>query len=390
MVTILSSRFFYLLFPLYFNLVLIGIFYNIPDGFLNSLLALFLVITPIWILSLVVINFNFNLKSIGNKIFAATEYKKSSVLLALIVIISGPIDIYINGFKLLDPGSYAEFNGYGRYVRHISGLCWLLVPIAFIFINSKILKSTLILCAIIFPILIVDRNRLFMTFYAIIFCSCIQVSKKIKKYRSKTNYRILILILILIIIFSVLGSYRSGDALFIDSSGDALIDGYLPLNKLFYYVPTIFQQVIIYLTTPLFNFATVVYYDFSNEIFLLSQLSPFDRLSYEVYPYAPIMVQRFNVGTEFYPWLLYGGLPLVALSFSLMLLSFYGAVKLISIRPNIYTLVIFLKISYAMLFMGFGPQFYILLNLSFVLLIFFIWFTAKNFRSLFFQLIRRR
>jgi hypothetical protein len=140
------------------------------------------------------------------------------------------------------------------------------------------------------------------------------------------------------------------------------------------------QQVILYITTPIFNFATVVSNHFTNQDFLLSQLSPFSRDQFAAYPYSPILVPRFNVGTEFYPFLLYGGMLWVALAFMCLFVSFILAFYLLKRCPNIFTFFIFIKISYNALFMGFAPQFYILLNLMFVILMLLLWFFAELLR----------
>ena len=85
------------------------------------------------------------------------------------------------------------------------------------------------------------------------------------------------------------------------------------------------------------------------------------------------MVERFNVGTEFYPWLLYGGMSLAVCSLFFLVVSFFLVSKLFEKRSNIFTLLIFLKVSYTLLFMGFAPQFYILLNFVFIFLMFALW-----------------
>jgi hypothetical protein len=178
-------------------------------------------------------------------------------------------------------------------------------------------------------------------------------------------------------IFAIVGHFRSGSGFMVPSSGSALKEGAFPLALSFYYLPDLLQQVVLYLTTPIFNFATIVSHDFINPDFLLSQLSPFGREQFDVYPYAPVLVPRFNVGTEFYPFLLYGGLTLFGCAFYIFLLAFALAVILFRKYPNIFTFLIFIKLSYGVLFMGFGPQFYILLNVMFILLMFVLWFLSK-------------
>jgi hypothetical protein len=135
--------------------------------------------------------------------------------------------------------------------------------------------------------------------------------------------RILLIAGAVVIVFSGLGTLRSGlEAFAIESSGSALREGMLPLKEAFYYLSPLLQQIILYVAMPIFNFATIFAEGFLNQDFLLSQLSPFGRDMFDAYPYAPVLVARFNVGTEFFPWLTYGGFPLVVLSFSFMMTCF--------------------------------------------------------------------
>ena len=104
-----------------------------------------------------------------------------------------------------------------------------------------------------------------------------------------------------IAVFSALGSLRNGLEIFmVESSGTTLMEGKLPLSDIFYYFPPLLQQIILYIAMPMFNLATIFYEWLLNTDFLLSQLSPFGRDMFDAYPYAPVLVARFNVGTEFF------------------------------------------------------------------------------------------
>jgi hypothetical protein len=372
---LLESRVFYILFPLYSSLMLIGVFYYVPDGFFFSLISLFLIITPIVILSLLIYPEKLFIGKSYRRVDFSDKYTEIAIVFGVIVILSGPFDVLVNGFKLADPLSYAEFHSFGRYIRHVSIFCWVLVPISFLCLKGRWLRFIFIAYAILFPIIIIDRNRLFMSFYCLIFCN-IFTSYGLSKQTKSNEYgklRLVGLFVASALIFSILGLFRSGDSFLVGSSGRILSQGELPLKEIFYDLPELVQQIFLYITTPIFNFSTMVYYDFLNETFLLSQISPFGRDLYDAYPYAPVMVERFNVGTEFYPWLLYGGLPLVVLSFIFMFVAFMCSARLMHKHPNIFTLLIFLRISYLMLFMGFAPQFYILWNMVFILAMLFLW-----------------
>lgn len=365
---------FYFLLPLYLCLGLILVFFNIPNDFYISLFALAILCTFIvFALSLFYLRPNVRLDDIYARIFANKEHRRIVYLTCILIVIFGPIDVFLNGFKLTNPLAYAELSEYGRYARHVTTMCWILIPVAFVFIRTSYVKFLLVSYAIIFPILIIDRNRLFMGFFVLIFCMLLTPGEGSNAQVKRGNIRIYFLAALVILIFSIIGQYRSGDAFLVETSGEVFTQGFFPLGDAFYFLPDLIQQVVLYLTTPQFNFATISYNDFINEDFLRSQLSPFGRDLFDTYPYAPVLIDRYNVGTEFYPWLLYGGLPLVAMAIFVLALVFVASVQLLKEYPNIFTLLIFLRVAYVTLFAGFAPQFFTLLNLGFILLMMLLW-----------------
>lgn len=372
---LVNSVLVYFLFPICVAFALLLVLFYVPDGFYPSLFALFVVVVSVVLLFRVFVPIKLALDQSFKVMTQERKYQFVVLVFCFAVFLSGPIDVYQNGFKLLDPASYAEFNGVGRYVRHISSLCWTLVPIAFIFVSNFKRRLFLIGYALVFPVIIVDRNRLLASFFGLVLCLALEsfLPKKNAVAPSRKG-RMVILPLVMLLTFAGLGFFRSGESAFvIESSGGELSEDALPLREIFYYLPTLVQQVVLYITTPVFNFATIVHFDFKNEEFLLSQLSPFGRDMFDTYPYAPVMVPRFNVGTEFYPFLLYGGLPLVLMSVVFMVCTFLLAGFLLKKYPNIFTFLIFLKIAHSVVFMGFAPQFYLLLNIGFVFLMLILW-----------------
>lgn len=375
MKTLVNSVLVYFLFPICFAFALLLVFFHVPDGFHLSLFALLVVVIPVVLLLRVFVPFKLELDQSFRVMTQERKYQFIVIVFCCAVFLSGPVDVYQNGFKLLDPASYAEFNGVGRYVRHISSLCWTLVPIAFIFVSNVKYRLFLIGYALIFPIIILDRNRLLVSFFCLVLCLTLELFLPKKNTAAPSRKgRVVILSLVMLLTFAGLGFFRSGEGAFlIESSGDELNENALPLRDIFYYLPSLLQQVVIYITSPVFNFATIVNFDFRNEEFLLSQLAPFGRDMFDVYPYAPVMVPRLNVGTEFYPFLLYGGLPLVFVSVVFMACTFLLVGFLLKKYPNIFTFLIFLKIAHSVVFMGFAPQFYLLLNIGFVFLMLILW-----------------
>lgn len=378
-----NSVSFYFLMPIYSAFALLFIFFNLPDDFYSSAFSFLVLLTvPVFWGSILLPS---RIKLLENYALIKNKPHYDFVLISVCfsIILFGPIDVYVNGFKLLDPASYADIYGIGRVIRHITTLSWILIPVAFLFIKKPLIKLGFIIYAILFPIIIIDRNRFFHSCYVLFLCLLL-ASPQPSKGNSNRLFMFATVVTVLVI-FALIGKFRSGGAFVVESSATSLIEGAYPLSTVFFRLPAFLQQIVLYITSPIFNFLTVLSYDFINQDFLLKQFSPFGREIFAFYPYAPIFIPRFNVGTEFFPFLLYGRLPLVTVAVILLLLCFKLTILLFNKRPNIFTFLIFLRISYVVLFMGFAPQFYILLNLVFVVLMGLLWFFANLLESFFLQ-----
>ncbi|WP_039058578.1 O-antigen polymerase [Enterobacter sp. Bisph1] len=296
-------------------------------------------------------------------------------LLGFFVIALFPLDVYFNGFKLLNPATYAEFYGVGRFIRHVTTMCWMLVPIAYIIrAKNPWVARLFIVCSILLPIMMIDRNRLLMSFFSYFVILYARFRSHTIRTRPgefrRVKFGLYSLLILLPTIFVIIGFYRSGTSFSIDSSGDRIIYGKFPLTDFFEMMPPSFKQILLYITSPILNFTHVASTGFLNDQFLLSQISPFSRDAYPVYPFSPVLIVRFNVGTEFYPFLLYGGLPYVFIAMFFVVLTFSVVFYWFCKSQGVYAWLLFLKFAYLMLFLGFAPQFYILFNFMSVVLIF--------------------
>lgn len=382
---LINSIPFYFLFPIYAAVFLLLLFYNIPRDLFTGApntsfylgLIKFLAIVTLPNLLFLVKPYQMSLDQLFKALRQDPKHPLIIFGLTSLIIMLGPLDVYINGFKLLDPAHYTDLYGIGRYVRHITLLCWVLIPIAFVYIKKPLLKTALILYAILFPIMIIDRNRFLFSIYTLFFCMFLSyLTLENNKAKQKIKWAALVIFCLCLLVFAVIGKYRSGAHVLVPTSGTILFFEHYPLKGLFFYIPSIFQQIILYVTTPIFNFTTIVAEDFINTDFLESQFSPFHREAFPFYPEAPVLVKRYNVGTEFFPFLLWGKLPLVALAYAVFFSAFIGAYCLLKKYMNIFTFLIFLKFTYNALFMGFGPQFFIFYNLMFCALMLFLWLSS--------------
>ncbi|PDO90104.1 hypothetical protein [Kosakonia pseudosacchari] len=302
--------------------------------------------------------------------------------LGFLILFVFPLDVYFNGFKLLNPATYAEFYGLGRFIRHVTSMCWMLVPVAYIIRRENPwIASFFILCSVLLPIMMIDRNRLMMSFFCYFvilytrFCST-SVRKHPQEFR-KVKLGLYSLLILLPTIFVIIGFYRSGSSFSIESSGERIVYGKFPLTDFFEMMPPSIKQILLYITTPILNFTHVASTGFLNDQFLLSQISPFSREAFPMYPYSPVLIVRYNVGTEFFPFLLYGGLPLVFIAMFFVVMVFSAVFYWFCKTQGVYAWLLFLKFAYLMLFLGFAPQFYILLNVMSTIVILLLYLFSK-------------
>ncbi|WP_447738152.1 O-antigen polymerase [Aeromonas veronii] len=357
--------------PLILQVIVLVSFFNIPATYYLGVIFLPTLMLLMGLLIDGVFKRGVQNSYLLDRIFLNREKNNEliAVVFLTVVIFLVPLDIYFNGFKILNPSSYAELNGIGRYIRHFTNFSWIAIPIAYLFIRNRryiyqnVLYYFLIFFGVFVPVLFVDRNRLLLSFFCLVYFYVYFKRSGLIKRKSNSKAKLFFVILLIVLLFGALGVYRSGESFVVLSSGERLIDGYFPLRDIFFRIPNILQQIILYISTPIFNFATVFEIGFINPDFLLSQLSPFSRGEYDAYPYSPILVPRYNVGTELYPFLLYGGVIYVVVAALLTSLLFLSTVKIHEKYNNIFTLLFFLKMAYTMIMIGFAPQIITFYNL---------------------------
>ncbi|MBN6030077.1 hypothetical protein [Pantoea ananatis] len=375
---------FYIMAPILIQMMLFLLCFNITaEMFLYSLLYLGSLFFLVVFFELI-FRKKFDIEALFDNVYSSVNSIDRLVLktLGLLIILLFPLDVYFNGFKLLNPASYAEFYGAGRYVRHITSMCWMLVPVAYLIQRKNPwLARFFIFSAMILPVLMIDRNRLLMSFFCYFFIlyarfKSVSVRKRKAEFR-RVKIGIYSLLLLLPFAFAMLGFYRSGSSFAIESSGSAIVYGKFPLTDFFGIMPPAIKQILLYITTPILNFTHVAATGFHNDQFLLSQISPFSRDDYPAYPFSPVLIARYNVGTEFYPFLLYSGLSMVFLAMFIVVLTYAAIFHWFCKSQGFFSWLLFLKMTYLMIFLGFAPQFFILLNVMSTIMIFLIYFFSE-------------
>lgn len=372
---ILSRSAFYFCVPLVVPALLLFFIFNVPENYYSGVIFLPALSVIIFFPSFFLADrsFKHDIFYSINLLRQTPEYLNLFArLYAFFILFFCFIDLIVNGVKLLEPGGYADLSATGTHVRHISNMVWTLVPVAYFCVSKPWLRKVLIFCAVVFPILFVDRNRLIQTFYCLVFLSI-----SMKQGKSFSSSKLIFSLVCVLAGFAFLGFIRSGeDAFVVSSSGYYLEENSYPLAGWFEILPVGLQQILLYIVSPLFNFATIFESEYRDSSLLVAQIFPF-LLNGSSEANIPVLVPRFNVGTEFFPFLLAGGAWLVVISVVLAAIILFLAKNLFQKNTNIFTLLIFLRVSYCSLMLGFAPQLFTYTNFVFVFLCLFIWYMSN-------------
>ncbi len=276
-----------------------------------------------------------------------------ALVFAGVVVLACLLDLTLFPIPLFDnPSAYANMEGGREHVRHISDMCWVLPPIGLLCTRSKWLRNTLIAIGCIFPLLVIDRNRLFAT----VFSFALVIVLRRDEARPWPWKTISLLALAGISAFSLLGMLRSGPL-------DSIT---LPFSGMYRAAPQGIKWLLLYITAGPYNFAAMLAKHYSNSSFLINQLVPLSGSVATAGTDIPLDAPTINVGTEFFPFLLAWG----AFGAILSILALY-AILLWSVRrlrPTIplFHLLIFLRVSYVCVMSPFAPQAYTWTNVGFI------------------------
>lgn len=253
---------------------------------------------------------------------------------------------------IVDPTSYATFDGGRNHVRHISNLSWILPPLAMLCFRNRAVQIMLIAIGLIFPILVIDRNRLLAALFSLV------LTFVLRQRKSPLLSWKLILPLLLggLIAFSVLGAVRSG----------TLGDLTLPLSGVFRNSPQGVKWLLLYVSAGVYNFSSIMAKDYNNADFLIAQLVPFSGSVATLGTDIPLDAPTINVGTEFFPFLMalgWGGAMLSVLALYGMLI---WSTVLLREEISLWRFLIFLRISYVSTMAVFAPQAFTWTNFGFV------------------------
>jgi oligosaccharide repeat unit polymerase len=253
-----------------------------------------------------------------------------------------------------NPSSYANMEGGHEHIRHISDMCWALVPIGLLCARSKWLRNLLLAAGLIFPVLVIDRNRIF----ASLFSFALVLALRRDDRRPLPWKTIGLLALAGGTVFSVLGMLRSG----------TLDNVTLPFSAMYRAAPQGVKWLLLYISAGPYNFGAMLAKHYSNASFLFNQLVPMAGSVVTAGTGIPLDAPNINVGTEFFPFLMALGPAGAVVSIVALYAMLWWSVRRLRASTSLFAWLIFLRMSYVCLMSPFAPQAFTWTNAGFIAL----------------------
>ncbi|HXO99446.1 MAG TPA: hypothetical protein VN813_03040 [Luteibacter sp.] len=343
----------YLCLPLLFACVVTLFTYDLPTGYGQGILLLVVVAAGLLLLDAVA---GVRLPSparFRERRYAGTREGFVALAFAAVVLVFCVADLALYPIPLFDnPSSYATLEPGREHIRHISDMCWTLPVIGLLCTRHAGLRYALVLAGLVFPVLVIDRNRIFAGLFSIAFV----VAMRRDESRPLPWKAIGVLGVVGCVVFSVLGALRSG----------SLDNVTLPFSDLYKAAPQGVKWLLLYISAGPFNFGAMVAKHYANSAFLIHQLVPGSGTLLTTDTDIPFDAVNINVGTEYLPFLLaWGPAGAVASMVAAYALLIWCVRRL---RPNVplFGLLMFLRIAYVSAMSPFAPQIFIWLNAAFL------------------------
>lgn len=291
-------------------------------------------------------------------VFRSRRYvgtRESFVALAYagVIIVFCLLDITLFPIPLLDnPSSYATMEGGHEHIRHISDMCWTLPPIGLLCARSRWLRNLLIVIGVAFPVLVIDRNRLFASLFSLALVVVLR-----RNEAKPLPWKIIAFLALLGgSAFSMLGILRSG----------TLDTVRLPFSAMYIAAPQGIKWLLLYISAGPYNFGSILAKHYVNTSFLINQLVPMNGSIATAGTDIPLDASNINVGTEFFPFLMAWGPFGAVLSIIGLYALLAWSVRLLRPTVSLFSLLIFLRIAYVCVMSPFAPQAYTWTNAGFI------------------------
>jgi hypothetical protein len=343
----------YLALPLLLACGLTLLAYDLPDGYLEGMLVLALTAMGVMLADAVMGTRLPGIAQFRARHYAGTRDAFVALIFAAAIVLFCLLDLTLFPVPLLDnPSSYATMENGREHIRHISDMCWTLPVIGLLCTRKRWLRNTLIVVGLVFPILVIDRNRIFASLFSFALVIVFRRDEK-KPLPWKT---IGLLALVGGSVFSILGALRSG-------SLDTVT---LPFSAMYRAAPQGVKWLLLYSSAGPYNFGAMVAKHYTNASFLIHQVVPLSGSVATAGTDIPLDASNINVGTEFLPFLLafgpMGAVVAILVLYALLLWS----VRRLRPAASLFPLLIFLRVSYVCVMSPFAPQAFIWTNVAFI------------------------
>ncbi|RDS81940.1 hypothetical protein [Dyella psychrodurans] len=345
----------YLSLPILLSCGLTCLTYDLSESYLEGVLLL-----AVTALAIMLVDALFGSRLPGFAQFRAGSYigtRESFVAMAFAcgVMFFCLLDLTLFPIPLIDnPSSYASMEGGHEHIRHISDMCWALPPIGLLCARSKWLRNLLVVAGLAFPVLVIDRNRIF----ASLFSFALVVMFRRDESRPLPWKSVGFLAVAGAAAFSVLGILRSG----------TLDTVTLPFSAMYRDAPQGIKWLLLYVTAGPYNFGAMLAKHYSNASFLVNQVVPMAGSIATAGTSIPLDAPNINVGTEFFPFLMALG-PMGAVASILTLYAMlWWSVRRLHPPVSLFAWLVFLRMSYVCVMSPFAPQAFTWTNIGFVVL----------------------
>lgn len=343
----------YLCLPMLFACGVTLFTYDLPTGYGQGILLLVLVAAGILLLDAAI-----GIRLPSSAHFRARRYvgtREGFVALAFaaVVVLFCAFDLALYPIPLIDnPSSYASLEPGREHIRHFSDMCWTLPVIGLLCTRHAGLRYLLVMVGLVFPVLVIDRNRIFAALFSIAFV----VAMRRDDSRPLPWKAIGVLGVVGCVVFSVLGAIRSG----------SIENVTLPFSDLYKAAPQGVKWLLLYISAGPYNFGAMLAKHYANSTFLIHQLVPGSGPLLTTDTDIPFDAPNINVGTEYLPFLLAWGAAGAVASIGAAYALLVWCVR--RLRPNVplFGLLMFLRIAYVSVMSPFAPQIFIWLNGAFL------------------------
>jgi hypothetical protein len=353
--TLLRFPSLWLALPLLFACAVTLLTYDLPEGYGEGITLLASCAGAVLLLDLVTGNRLPPLARFRLREHAGTREGFVALAFALAVLAFCLLDLLLFPVALVDdPRAYATMEGGREHIRHISDMCWVLPPVGLLCARKRWLRRSLVVAGLLFPILVIDRNRLLNGLFAL----ALVIVLRRDEHAPLPWKRIVLIVLAGATVFSVLGMLRSGP-----------LEGLtLPFGGLYRASPQGIKWLLLYISAGPYNFGAIEAKHYLDASFLIHQTVPLSGSVATAGTSIPLDSPTVNVGTEFFPFLMAWGPAGAAAAVFALYLWLQWSVRRLWPNVSLFGLLVFLRMAYVCLMAPFAPQAFIWTNVDFIAL----------------------